>query len=648
MSVEPELQGPDPLAERTITDVETLKALSDPLRLRILELMTSAPTRRSRSSASPALETRQTKLYHHVNLLAERELIRPVTTRVVSGIIETSYRIAQLQREARSRPAGRATARPCTTCSRPSSTARATTSSAASGPASSTSGEETDPLRRVILAKGLARLSPERAAEFQARLKALLDELRRRPRPDTEGTPYGFVLGFYPMTGVPVDDDAGGPERWLTPPRPRDRVARRPAPARLPPPVGGPGHLRPRRRPDDADPDAAGEPADRLDAGPGRRRDRPGHPAADDRPRGRHLRGPLGPAPDHARLGQPAGRRRARLRRHRLGRRCCRPCSVLAFVQASIGTFFTPARGALVPRVVPAEGLLAANAVTQATRVIAGVIGAGARRPHRRRARRDVAGLRPRRRDVPGVRRSSSIGVDRRAGAPTRRRPCRRRRGRRVARRRPADRRRLARLWVTLAALGMAMFGLGAINVLFLPLLVEVLGVNAAWLGAVDLAQSASMILSASLVGVLAARFRPTTIVTGGLLGARRPARPRRRSRPPGPRPRPAVPHGLARHAGPGRHRHDHADRRRRRQPRPRDGDAPGLDVRRGHRLDAVRRGLRRRCSGSGRCSCWRAGDRHRAAACSRSSSTAASSSRTRRGPALPGPSGDDVEGAPV
>jgi len=59
----------------------------------------------------------------------------------------------------------------------------------------------------------------------------------------------------------------------------------------------------------------------------------------------------------------------------------------------------------------------------------------------------------------------------------------------------------------------------GALLVLFLPLLVDVLGVNAAWLGAVDLAQSASMILSASLVGILAARFRPTAIVTTGLVG---------------------------------------------------------------------------------------------------------------------------------
>jgi MFS family permease len=48
---------------------------------------------------------------------------------------------------------------------------------------------------------------------------------------------------------------------------------------------------------------------------------------------------------------------------------------VIAFVQASIGTFFNPARGALIPRIVPTDGLLVANSVSQATRVIAGVGG---------------------------------------------------------------------------------------------------------------------------------------------------------------------------------------------------------------------------------------------------------------------------------
>ena len=191
---------------------------------------------------------------------------------------------------------------------------------------------------------------------------------------------------------------------------------------------------------------------------------------------------------------------------------------VLAFIQASIGCFFAPARGALVPRVVPAEGLLAANAVTQATRVIAGVIGAG------------LAGL------IVGflgttwpafvldagtflVSVAIVYGVDRTAGRPSEARQVDQAgvgasvmEGLRVV----AGARVL---WVTLLALGVTMFGLGAVNVLFLPLLVRVLEVNPAWLGAVDLAQSVSMVLSASLIGVLAVRFRSTTIVTGCLLG---------------------------------------------------------------------------------------------------------------------------------
>ena len=190
----------------------------------------------------------------------------------------------------------------------------------------------------------------------------------------------------------------------------------------------------------------------------------------------------------------------------------------LAFVQASIGCFFAPARGALVPRVVPAEGLLAANAVTQATRVIAGVVGAG------------LAGLIVGLTGVtwPAFALDATTflisvlivyGVSREAG-------------------RPSDARHVADegvgasvmvglrvvagsrvLWVTLLALAVTMFGLGAVNVLFLPLLVRVLDVNPAWLGAVDLAQSASMILSASAVGLLAARLRPTSIITVSLIG---------------------------------------------------------------------------------------------------------------------------------
>ena len=51
---------------------------------------------------------------------------------------------------------------------------------------------------------------------------------------------------------------------------------------------------------------------------------------------------------------------------------------LLGFTQATVGTFFTPARTALMPHVVPHDRLLAANSLSQVTRLITGVVGAGA------------------------------------------------------------------------------------------------------------------------------------------------------------------------------------------------------------------------------------------------------------------------------
>lgn len=50
---------------------------------------------------------------------------------------------------------------------------------------------------------------------------------------------------------------------------------------------------------------------------------------------------------------------------------------VAAFLQAAIGTFFSPARSAMIPKVVPAEGLLAANSLGQLSRIIGNLVGTG-------------------------------------------------------------------------------------------------------------------------------------------------------------------------------------------------------------------------------------------------------------------------------
>ena len=207
---------------------------------------------------------------------------------------------------------------------------------------------------------------------------------------------------------------------------------------------------------------------------------------------------------------------------------------VFAFAQASIGTFFAPARGAVIPKVVPREGLLAANSVAQATRVIAGIVGAGLAgliiglagvfwpafvldglsflasfvlilglpavvgqitpSPAQTAASTSAgATVAPAPAPTPGIFASLTLGLSRVAQS------------------------RL--LSTTIASLAVVMLGLGAVNVLFVPLMTRVLVVSPAWFGPLDMAQSASMILAAGMIGAIAARIRPTTIITIGLVG---------------------------------------------------------------------------------------------------------------------------------
>lgn len=87
----------DYVEQRTVTDLETLRLLADPLRLSILGAFPPASSGRSMSVKEIAerLDEGQTKLYRHVKKLEEAGLLRVAQTRVVSGIIEKRYRPAQ-------------------------------------------------------------------------------------------------------------------------------------------------------------------------------------------------------------------------------------------------------------------------------------------------------------------------------------------------------------------------------------------------------------------------------------------------------------------------------------------------------------------------------------------------------------------------
>jgi len=81
----------DPTPELIITDLETHKALVNPLRIRLLELLVDKA--RTVKQLAVAVEEEPVKLYYHINLLEKTGLIRVVDTQVVSGIIEKWYRV---------------------------------------------------------------------------------------------------------------------------------------------------------------------------------------------------------------------------------------------------------------------------------------------------------------------------------------------------------------------------------------------------------------------------------------------------------------------------------------------------------------------------------------------------------------------------
>ena len=224
---EPAAANPDeavddraPDAELLVSDPETLKALSDPLRLRILEAMVArldAPW--SAKELAVRLGVPQTRLYHHIELLLERGLIRAAGQRVVSGIIETRYRVAALSFRLDRRllsgntelQDGALDVLHTVFDTTREDLARALqrharvdrTETAADVKAEAPGGSGTDP-DRPIVTRGLARLSPARAAEFRERVLALISEFES----DTESASaetWGLLLAFYRQDGDPVE-----------------------------------------------------------------------------------------------------------------------------------------------------------------------------------------------------------------------------------------------------------------------------------------------------------------------------------------------------------------------------------------------------------------------------------------------------------
>lgn len=192
---------------------------------------------------------------------------------------------------------------------------------------------------------------------------------------------------------------------------------------------------------------------------------------------------------------------------------------VVAFVQATIGTFFLPARSAIIPNIVPEEQLISANSFSQTTRVITTVIGTGLggylvgqlddyalvflldsltffvsmffimRIGYRKPASQTDFGNVNARMVFQQLKDGLKITFTNRI------------------------------LGGSVISLGVAMFGLGMVNILLVPLIVNELHISETYFAVIEFGQTVGMILGGILVSMIAARVKSTSFLVSGLIG---------------------------------------------------------------------------------------------------------------------------------
>ena len=193
---------------------------------------------------------------------------------------------------------------------------------------------------------------------------------------------------------------------------------------------------------------------------------------------------------------------------------------LLGFLQAAVGTFFGPAKSAMIPTLVEPEALLSANALSQTTQVVTGVVGSalagvlvgvlGAAWPA---FTLDALSFFVSAVFISRITVSGQVAV--KAG-PAQAGGVRQTVAQLVEGLRYLAGRRI--LVGTMMTFAVTMLGMGAVNVLIIPFLVNLLRVPTTALGVIDAAQGIGMVLGTGLVAALAARFKAPRIITWGII----------------------------------------------------------------------------------------------------------------------------------
>jgi len=203
-------ESPDPAPVpglRIVDDVDTLKALADPIRVTILQVMMGRTGQALRGWTAKELAAElgepQTKLYRHIKHLEERGLLRVAETRLVSGITEQRYVAAQsdlqLSRDLLGGEAHVDDTAAAFGAAIGSYRDRFLTA-VRSGRVEISPGADSPSYRRPLMMLGNVRLAADRAAEFRDRLAALMAEYLEGSEQEG-GVPLNVMLALYSDDG---------------------------------------------------------------------------------------------------------------------------------------------------------------------------------------------------------------------------------------------------------------------------------------------------------------------------------------------------------------------------------------------------------------------------------------------------------------
>jgi transposase-like protein len=206
----------EPAPQQRIDQLDTLKVFSDTLRQQIIEAITEEP--KTVKQIASMLDLVPTKLYYHVNLLEQHQLIRVVDTRVVSGIIEKRFRASA--RQYTIAPALLTPGQASPDAGEGDFSAVRAALNAILSPLDSDIrrsaragalqfGEQVPLERRLRFWRGTSRLTLDDALEFYHRLDALISEFEARNVHDHTAQAYTIVAGIYPTVYFHADDTGG-------------------------------------------------------------------------------------------------------------------------------------------------------------------------------------------------------------------------------------------------------------------------------------------------------------------------------------------------------------------------------------------------------------------------------------------------------